>query len=92
MARHKKRKARKNSNYQVRQPGSQSATGKAKGEKRKFFGTVYLLFALFAVISLFYFAYNMITGNGDFTENAIAYLLPAAVCGCVSVVAFIKKV
>lgn len=95
MAKHKKRKAPKNSNYRVNNPSEQGVASKSKlkeKKEKKVTGTIYFLFAFFTAVFLVYFAYNMITGNGDLNENMTKYLLPAVVCGCVSLVTFIKKI
>lgn len=95
MAKHKKRKAPKNSNYQMNNRSEQGVASQSKlkeKKEKKVTGTVYFLFAFFTVVFLVYFAYNMIVGNGDLNDNLAQYLLPGIICGCVSIVTFIKKI
>lgn len=94
MARGKKRKAPKNSNYRnglTTDLGSGKSELKEKKEK-KVTGTVYALFTFFTVVFLAYFLYYTFIGNGDSVENFTHYLLPGIITAIVAIITYIKKI
>lgn len=93
MAKGKKRKPPKNSNYQtggVKKKGKGSAASeKAEGKRRRNSPTS-VLFGIFAAVFYVYFVLNVYNGTEDLTANVAQYLIPAVIFTAVTVVLRLK--
>ena len=93
MAKGKKRKPPKNSNYQtggVQKKRKRSPTSEESGEKRKRHSPTFVLFGVFATVFYVYFVLNLYSGTEDLSANVAQYLIPAVIFTAVAVVLRLK--